>query len=469
MDAPERKPARPRKGSVHPGPADATPIRVASRAAVQINRTVIDQAWKQRGEGVRQVIRDDRCRGLALVVHPTAMVWRFDYRPRGTDPKTGKRWGNSSLILGDPASMTAAAARLAAQAIKGQVSEGKDPARERREAIAQEQQRRATTLGMLAEEYAASLPKRAKLRGTGPAAPAHVANELRALRNALAEMQAADMPPADLKPFVIRGMLAEHGAHPAAARARFGALSRFFDWLLDHDRIPANPCARIPRSGRPNPPASRTHFLSVPKLAQLWTAAAALPALHRDFLRLLIAVPCRRGEAASLDWQHLDLTAGIWTQPGKLTKNREPHVFFLHPLVLALIRARHAASGGPAAGAVFTAPRSGRALTTWRQAKAGLDEAAGLDGWRLHDTRRSFATAVAEAGIPEAVADAVLNHRQSATRAGVLGVYQQAARLPEQRAAMERWGELLATALRRGVFRKRRRFETPPGLSELPR
>ncbi|HET7880201.1 MAG TPA: hypothetical protein VFL55_04890 [Acetobacteraceae bacterium] len=30
-----------------------------------------------------------------------------------------------------------------------------------------------------------------------------------------------------------------------------------------------------------------------------------------------------------------------------------------------------------------------------------------------------------EAGVPETVADAVLNHRQSATRGGMLGVYQQ--------------------------------------------
>jgi hypothetical protein len=57
---------------------------------------------------------------------------------------------------------------------------------------------------------------------------------------------------------------------------------------------------------------------------------------------------------------------------------------------------------------------------------------------------------VAEAGVAEAVADAVLNHRQSATRGGVLGVYQQARRWPEQRAAMVRWGELLTAAIAGG-------------------
>ena len=45
------------------------------------------------------------------------------------------------------------------------------------------------------------------------------------------------------------------------------------------------------------------------------------------------------------------------------------------------------------------------------------------------------------------MADAVLNHRQSATRGGVLGVYQRASRWPEQVRAMAMWGRLLAAAI----------------------
>ena len=47
----------------------------------------------------------------------------------------------------------------------------------------------------------------------------------------------------------------------------------------------------------------------------------------------------------------------------------------------------------------------------------------------------------------ESVVDAVLNHRQTATRGGVLGVYQRAQRWPEQAKAMEAWGAILAAAL----------------------
>jgi hypothetical protein len=59
------------------------------------------------------------------------------------------------------------------------------------------------------------------------------------------------------------------------------------------------------------------------------------------------------------------------------------------------------------------------------------------------------------------VADAVLNHRQSGTRGGVLGVYQMATRWPEQRAALELWGGLLAAQLRRIAFAKRARRPRP--------
>jgi hypothetical protein len=49
--------------------------------------------------------------------------------------------------------------------------------------------------------------------------------------------------------------------------------------------------------------------------------------------------------------------------------------------------------------------------------------------------------------VPEAVADAILNHRQAATRGGVLGVYRRSVRWPEQVEAMELWGRLLAEAI----------------------
>ena len=149
-----------------------------------------------------------------------------------------------------------------------------------------------------------------------------------------------------------------------------------------------------------------------------------------------------------MDWGHVDLASATWSQPGHLTKNREAHRLHLHPLALEILRLRHEAAGKPASGLVFPAPRSSKAITTFSAIRGALKEAAPeLVGWRLHDMRRSFATALGEAGVSETIADAILNHRQAATRAGVLGVYQRSTRWPEQVAAMQHWGRVLGAAL----------------------
>ena len=100
---------------------------------------------------------------------------------------------------------------------------------------------------------------------------------------------------------------------------------------------------------------------------------------------------------------------------------------------------------------MFPAPRAGGVLTAFSGIKAAVVEATAaqgvaLNGWAWHDTRRSFATALGEAGVSETVADAVLNHRQSATRGGVLGVYQRGVG-GRQVKAMQLWGRLLAGAI----------------------
>jgi hypothetical protein len=155
-----------------------------------------------------------------------------------------------------------------------------------------------------------------------------------------------------------------------------------------------------------------------------------------------------------------------------MTKNRDPHRLHLPALALEARRTAHAvaqakgdrqqaarimAAGAPRSGLVFPAPVSGGVVDTFSDIKSALvqatgpldgdEEAVALVGWTWHDFRRSFASALGEAGVSEAVADAVLNHRQAATRGGVLGVYQRSSRWPEQVKAMELWGRMVTDAL----------------------
>lgn len=419
-----------------------------SEGPVRITKATVDAAWRRRAKDTRIMVRDAECRGLALVVNPTGMIWRFDYRPRGVDAHTGRRWPMQSVTLGNPATHTTDQARAAANRVKGQAAAGADPAGEKRAAAEADRRRRALTIGRLLDEYAAVLPTRPKLRGAGLPSAKHAAEEATRARAAVDAMDAGNRPVADLTAADVRRLLDLNADRPATVRARFGALSRFLDWCIDAGHIEVNACLMVAKARRPKTVQARAHYLTPADLVKLWRAADELahPA-WRDLARLLIALPCRRGEAAALDWRDLDLAAAEWRQAAGTTKNGEAHRLHLHPLALDLLRARHKAIGEPGAGLVFPSPEVGKAVDTFSAIKRTLDAKAGLTGWRWHDFRRSFATTLGEAGVAESVADAMLNHKASATRGGVLGVYQRATNWPGQVQAMQAWGAALAAAL----------------------
>ena len=451
-------------------------MHITSEGPIKITKATIDSAWRRRATRSRLIIRDKDCRGLALIVNPHGMTWTFAYRPRGIDPLTGRRWGNKTVTLGNPETHSPDQARGEANRIKGQAAAGADPAAEKKARAEAERRKRSATLERLVDEYAIALPKRPKMRGAGVPSAAYVAIELAQVRLALEIMAATGTPAADLAPVDVRRLLDRGGEEGANSRARFGALSRFLDWCQDAGHVQSNPCAAIARARRPKAPQARSQYLTAAELARLWKATDRLrEPVWRDLVRFLIAVPCRLGEAARMEWSHLNIEKAEWHQPSHMTKNRDPHRLHLHGLAMKVLEARrtvHAVTqakgdrqkagrimtaGAPRSGLVFPAPVSGGVVSTFTDMKNALatatgprdgdEEAVALVGWTWHDFRRSFASALGEAGVPEAVADAVLNHRQAATRGGVLGVYQRSSRWPEQMKAMQLWGGLLSAAL----------------------
>lgn len=449
-------------------------MKVISEGPLRITKATIDAAWRRRQPDRRLVLRDMDCRGLALIVNATSMTWTYAYRPRGNDPLTGRRWPNKTMTLGNPATHSAEDARAEANRIKGQAAAGDDPAQAKRARAAEQQRKRATTLGRLLDDYKKALPRRRKMRGAGVPSPNYVAEELAQARMALADMKAEDTPARDLTAGTVLRLI-DDAEGVTTARKRCAALSRFLDWCREAQHIETNPCTLIARERRPRAPQARSVYLEPPALARLWKSAGELhEPVWTDLIRFLIAVPCRRGEATGLDWSHLDLERAEWRQPERLTKNRDPHRLHLHPLAVEVLRSRWRArveaeaDGNPAtlqrlmvkqprSSLVFPAPRSGGEIDTFTKIKVALVDATApedadkvkdvLSTWTWHDFRRSFASALGEAGVAESVADAILNHRQSASRGGVLGVYQRSSRWPEQVAAMRRWGEVLSAEI----------------------
>ena len=420
-------------------------MKVTREGPVKIGVKEIGRAWKNRAKNARHVVTDSERPGLALITNATSQTWSYSYKPRGVDPETGKRFNSRSITLGSPATLSPVEARAKANQLKDAVGAGKDPATDLKAAITEAALQRASTVERAVTDYLAVLPMKEK-KGGGRISQRWAKEQAYHLRRAVTALGVASDPLASIDVATVRKL-----QHVAAYRHNFGAMSRFFDWAVHEDRIAANPCASIGRAYRPAAGGKRERTPTLKELALIWRAAeTALDApVFSDFVRFAITTPARRSEIANLRWEHLDLEERVWRQPARLTKNRSAHELRLNPLALEILTPRWEEAGRPRVGLVFPAPRSARPIMGFSKMLSALHKATPSVGrWALHDLRRSFASTLGKLGQDdEATIDAVLNHRQSGTRGGVLGVYNKSTRLPAQHAALERWGRLIEDAL----------------------
>ena len=387
------------------------------------------RAARERGQ--RMVLRDGEVGGLSMRCGGRGGVWSYEYRMQGRDPE-GRRHPTQHHRIGTAQSHSPDEARAAAAQIKAQLIDGKDPRveRERTRRRATEEVRGLMLVRDAVERYARErLPF---LRGGGRQKPRSVAMSRWYLDHAVAGC--AGKPVGSVERADVIAMLDVQSGSQSNARQCLGYLTRFLDWCMEVGVAETNVARDLPRQRRPASPQARQHVPSLDEVARIWRASEALPASRRAYVRLLIATALRREEVKSLDRHWID--GDTITLPGLTMKNGEPFRVPIGPLAHEII------AGLPTKGRLFP--------ERWSMSdmKAKLDKASGVTGWRLHDLRRAFASHLAEARIPADVIDASLAHRRSATRGGVLGVYNASSLWPQRGEAMERWHQLLKAAIK---------------------
>lgn len=116
---------------------------------------------------------------------------------------------------------------------------------------------------------------------------------------------------------------AEHrrGLSPKSLQRRLSACRSFYQWLLKHGRIAANPAAGI---RAPKAPRKLPQVLDVDEAVQLVELPTDAPLGVRDraMLELFYSSGLRLSELCALRWRDLDLTEGLVTVLGKGGKQR---------------------------------------------------------------------------------------------------------------------------------------------------
>ena len=157
-------------------------------------------------------------------------------------------------------------------------------------------------------------------------------------------------------------------------------------------------------------------------------------------IRTLMMTGARNREVAAMRVDELHLDRYEWHLPKDRSKNEEPHIFCLpakavEQIKQALVMKEHHNIPGP-----WVFSKEGKApVMIGSKIKTGMDCRSGVKDWVFHDLRRTFATQLAERGFSGEIVDMCLNHKASASRGGVAGVYNRSVRLEDRHNAANGW------------------------------
>jgi integrase len=375
---------------------------------------------------------DDECPGLSIRLQGAAKRWVVWYAANGKRRR---------VTLGAVAGMPLKEARIQAGRIVGGARDGKDALAERAAARAKS----ADTLGKLVDIY---LERRAKPRQR---IRTYVEVE-RYLRKRWSPLH--DRPLDSITRRDIASRLEEirvdHG--PISANRARTYLGSAFTWAMRQGLTEANPVLGT------EPPAAETasaRVLTPAELTIIWRICGKAGEFG-TIVRLLMLTGQRREEVAGMGWPELDLDRALWTIPSARTKNKLEHEVPLpHQAVALLPKKREGrdfvfgrGKKGSFSGYSRSKARLVEAIAKHRAHEAGHDpedvdlEEWQLQGWTLHDLRRTADTVMHEIGIEPHIVEAVLNH-VSGHKGGVAGTYNRARYREPKRIALQHWADWL--------------------------
>ena len=154
----------------------------------------------------------------------------------------------------------------------------------------------------------------------------------------------------------------------------------------------------------------------------------------RDFILLALSIGARRGSILSMRWDQIDWQRGLWTIPSPKSrkKNAKPHILPLTKFAVAVLKARDDKSEWVFPGKKSKDKTKDRHLTTVKKPWAKFLKRTGIGNLRVHDLRRSLATAEGETGASTELIQRTLGHTDdsAATR-----IYDRSQRQDDVRGA----------------------------------
>jgi integrase len=171
---------------------------------------------------------------------------------------------------------------------------------------------------------------------------------------------------------------------------------------------------------------ARDRILTDDELRAVWKTADASTGPFGYLVRFILLTATRRSEAARM--VDTELSGEDWTIPAARYKTKLDHVVPLSRSARDLLASVPRIKGVPYIFTTGSEPISG-----FSKFKQAFDEECGVNGWTLHDLRRTARSLMSRAGVDADHAERCLGH----VIGGVRGTYDRHAYHAEKRRAFE--------------------------------
>ena len=369
------------------------------------------------------VVWDDALPGFGVRVKPSGIrSYIVQYRSRSSGASKRLTIGQHGPLL------TFDQAKRQARTILADAMRGQDPVEERRSA------RKAPTMAELASDYLErhAIPKKRpkSVRDDRAMLDNIVLPRLRSKKVEAVSRRDVETIHVGLKD------------RPYQANRTLALLSKMFSLAVEWGWRPDNPVKGMERYQE----EKRDRWLSNDELRRLCDMLDRHPNQRAaNVVRLQLLTGARLGEVLPARKDAIDFERGVWTKPSHLTKQRRTEHVPLSGQALALLSAIFEVSD-PESPYLFPGNVPGQPLKGIKTFWASALREAGIEDYRRHDNRHTYASHLVSSGLSLELVGRLLGHTTATTT-------KRYAHLADDplRAATERFGAKIA-ALRTGVI-----------------